>query len=234
MMRVQELMINAGRVNDSVYRLVRSLLIFKLPAMHAGHYWACEFSEEELLGALRFNKLEHALSYLDLLSRDKLIQTFSGRMFGGLHPSNRFVVSDNQDSFYYYIGNADQLELKVSYIGAQLDPWIISVCNTSLLEGILWSYRCMMKVRYRLKVSELRAPRDVARVISPMALMVGLSYSKLEELIVEQGNIISDVKFDLGSVLETEEYKDYRFYGSTFRIGHLLAGVSSESAEENE
>jgi hypothetical protein len=233
MMRVQELMINAGRVNDSVYRLVRSLLIFKLPAMHAGHYWACEFSEEELLGALRFNKLENALSYLDLLSRDKLIQTFSGRMFGGLHPSNRFVVSDNQDSFYYYIGNADQLELKVSYIGAQLDPWIISVRYKPIgrysMELSLYD-----KGEIRLKVSELRAPRDVARVISPMALMVGLSYSKLEELIVEQGNIISDVKFDLGSVLETEEYKDYRFYGSTFRIGHLLAGVSSESAEENE
>jgi hypothetical protein len=90
------------------------------------------------------------------------------------------------------------------------------------------------KGEIRLKVSELRAPRDVARVISPMALIVGLSYSKLEELIVEQGNIISDVKFDLRSVLESDEYKDYRFYGSTFRIGHLLAGVSSESAEENE
>jgi len=233
MMRVQELMINAGRVNDSVYRLVRSLLIFKLPAMHAGHYWACELSKEEILDALKFYSLGHALGYLDLLSRDKLIQTFSGRMFGGLHPSNRFVVSDNQDSFYYYIGNADQLELKVSYIGAQLDPWIISVRYKPIgrysMELSLYD-----KGEIRLKVSELRAPSDVARVISPMALMVGLPYGKMEELLISEGRIVSVVKFDLGSVLETEEYKDYRFYGSTFRIGHLLAGVSSESAEENE
>jgi hypothetical protein len=67
-----------------------------------------------------------------------------------------------------------------------------------------------------------------------MALMVGLPYGKMEELLISEGRIVSVVKFDLRSVLESDEYKDYRFYGSTFRIGHLLAGVSSESAEENE
>ena len=233
MMRVQELMINAGRVNDSVYRLVRSLLIFKLPAMHAGHYWACEFSEEELLGALRFNKLEDALSYLDLVSDNRLNQTLSGRMFGGLHPSNRLVIAEDRDWFYYYIGSSEQLELRIGYLGSDLDPWIISCMykpvNRYSIELLLRNIG-----EIRLTVSELRAPRDVARVISPMALMVGLPYGKMEELLISEGSIVSVVKFDLRSVLESDEYKDYRFYGSTFRIGHLLAGVSSESAEENE
>jgi hypothetical protein len=229
-MKVRELMINAGRINNDVYRLVRSLLIFKSPASHSWHYWAWCLDEEDIIYAFRFKSAKSALRYLDLLSHDNFMQTHPGSrsMFGCTKPSEKLFVAENCSEYHYCIGRNDQLELKIGYLGVGLDPWVISskykIAGSSSIEMMLYD-----SGEIRLIVNGMFNYRDLVRVITPLAMMLDVDYDTIEGLFIREGNIISGVLFDVKKVIESEEYRVYRKYGRMFKIGNIIDGFSENA-----